>query len=142
MSGNQLSCAASGQDIKICLRYDAPPGPEMNNLLVAVAIYATSGVCVTEVGNTFSGYNFDRVPARSGVFECCLPHLPLNKGRYTFNIIASCSQETFDYVVDAAELNVEAGDFFGTGKPASDDRRLTFFEQRWCLRDQLQNRVS
>jgi len=134
IEGNRLSCAASGQDIRICLRFDAPEGPAIQNLLVAIAIYATSGVCVTEVGNTFSGYDLGAVPARPGVVECHLPRLPLNRGRYTLNIVASCGQEKFDYVQDAAVMDVEEGDFYGTGKPASDDKRLTFFQQAWLLR--------
>ena len=134
MSGNRLSCAASGQDIKICLSFGAPPGPDMNDLLVAIAIYTSSGVCISEVGNTFSGYNFEKVLALPGVIECCLPRLPLNRGRYTFNIVASCGTEKFDYVVDAAVMDVEEGDFYGTGKPASDDKRLTFLNQSWFLR--------
>jgi hypothetical protein len=47
------------------------------------------------------------------------------------NIIASAGNETFDYIAEAAELDVESGDFFGTGRIASDDRRMVMFEQSW-----------
>jgi hypothetical protein len=47
------------------------------------------------------------------------------------NVIASSGNETFDYIVEAAELDVESGDFFGTGRIASDDRRMVMFEQSW-----------
>ena len=63
--------------------------------------------------------------------ECVLPRLPLNRGHYMLNIIASAGNETFDYIVEAAELDVESGDFFGTGRIASDDRRMVMFEQSW-----------
>jgi lipopolysaccharide transport system ATP-binding protein len=132
--GHRLSCAASGQDIKLCLAYDLLPGGSVKDIQVAIGIYSSTGVCVTELCNAYSDSAFASLGGRSGVVECRLPRLGLNRGRYTYNIIAEGGHEVFDYVTDAGVLDIEAGDFFGTGKIASDDRRLVLFDQHWAVR--------
>jgi lipopolysaccharide transport system ATP-binding protein len=132
--GRGLSCAATGQTLKICCRYALAPGESPREVQFAVAIYTHSGVCVTELCNTYAASAFQSIPGPDGVVECMLPHLPLNRGRYSLNIIATCGHDTLDYVTGAAALDVEAGDFFGTGRIASDDRRLVMFPQAWDVR--------
>jgi lipopolysaccharide transport system ATP-binding protein len=134
MEGCRLSCAASGQDVKLCLAYEVSSGSKVKDVQVAIGIYSSTGVCVTELCNTYSDSTFASLGEYSGVVECRLPRLGLNRGRYTYNIIAEGGHEVFDYVMEAGVLDVEAGDFFGTGKIASDDRRLMLFDQHWAIR--------
>ena len=86
---------------------------------------------MTELCNAYADEVFPEISGPEGVVECILPRLTLNRGHYLLNIIASGGNETFDYIVEAAELDVEAGDFFGTGRIASDERRMVMFEQVW-----------
>jgi lipopolysaccharide transport system ATP-binding protein len=130
-NGGKLSCAATGQTVKICAHYKLTGPEKLKNVLFAIAIYTRSGVCVTELCNAYANEVFPEITGPEGVVECVLPRLALNRGHYMLNIIASAGNETFDYIVEAAELDVESGDFFGTGRIASDDRRMVMFEQKW-----------
>jgi lipopolysaccharide transport system ATP-binding protein len=129
--GGKLSCAATGQTVKICAHYKLSGAEKLKNVLFAIAIYTRSGVCVTELCNAYADEVFPEISGPEGVVECILPRLALNRGHYLLNIIASGGNETFDYIVEAAELDVESGDFFGTGRIASDDRRMVMFDQSW-----------
>jgi lipopolysaccharide transport system ATP-binding protein len=130
-NGGKLSCAATGQTVKICAHYKLTGAEKLKNVLFAIAIYTRSGVCVTELCNAYADEVFPEISGPEGVVECVLPRLALNRGHYMLNIIASSGNETFDYIAEAAELDVESGDFFGTGRIASDDRRMVMFEQSW-----------
>jgi lipopolysaccharide transport system ATP-binding protein len=133
--GQKLSCAATGQTVKICCHYKLAPGEVLRDVQFAVAIYSRAGVCVTELCNTYAGSAFAKVDGSEGIVECVLPKIPLNRGRYNLNIAAATGHDNLDYITDAAVLDVEAGDFFGTGRLASDDRRMVMFEQVWRQRN-------
>jgi hypothetical protein len=67
--------------------------------------------------------------------------LPLNSGRYTYNIIAEKANGViFDYIMDAGVLEVEAGDFFGTGRISSDNTRLILMEQEWSVSGEFESK--
>jgi lipopolysaccharide transport system ATP-binding protein len=134
-SGGALSCTATGQTVGICCRYELAPGEVPENVQFAVAIYTQSGVCVTELCNTYAASAFTGIPGPEGVVRCLLPRLQLNRGRYSLNIIAASGHDTLDYLTGAAVFDVEAGDYFGTGRIASDDRRLVMFPQSWDVRE-------
>ena len=129
--GQRISTTATGQTVKICAHYKSKNKEPLKNVLFAFAIYNNAGVCITELCNAYAENVFPIVEGPEGIVECALPKIPLNRGRYSLNIIASNNKETFDYISDAAEINVESGDFFGTGRIASDDRRMVMFEQSW-----------
>ncbi len=59
----------------------------------------------------------DEVPAR-GVATCTVPSLPLAPGRYllSFNCTTVYHPSHLDWLEDALTLDVEAADYFGTGK--------------------------
>ena len=133
--GKRVTCAATGHPDKLCLSYSAQPGAEVKDLMVAIAIFSSTGVCVTQLCNTYAGFELPPITGGTGVVECVIPKVPFNRGRYTCNIIAKAGHETFDYLTDACSFDIEAGDFFGTGRLASDDKRLVMCEQSWRRRD-------
>jgi lipopolysaccharide transport system ATP-binding protein len=135
MQGARLTAAATGHPAKLCLSYRAQAGSEVKDLMVAIAVFSSTGVCVTQLCNTYSGFDLPRIHGGTGVVECVIPKVPFNRGRYTCNIIAKAGHETFDYLTDACSFDVEAGDYFGTGRLSSDDKRLVMCEQSWRRRD-------
>jgi lipopolysaccharide transport system ATP-binding protein len=48
--------------------------------------------------------------------RCTIPHLPLQPGSYTFALFCTAGGEIADWIVNAGTLDVEAGDFFGSGR--------------------------
>ena len=51
-----------------------------------------------------------------GSIRCVIPRLPLTQGRYFLTLYLEVNKEAEDWVESAVSLDVEDGDFFGTGK--------------------------
>ncbi len=63
---------------------------------------------------------------------CQIDELPLPVGRYTLSLSAGTYGNLFmDHVADAVAFDVEAGDFFGTGKILPPRLGLTLVRSRW-----------
>jgi lipopolysaccharide transport system ATP-binding protein len=113
--GTPIEIASSGQDIYIALSYVTEQAIPLRNVAFSIGFYTPLGQFILYCGNEMIGVNFDELPA-SGTVRCLIPRLPLSPGRYDLNINAEVNGILADWVPQAITLNVEAGDFFGTGK--------------------------
>jgi hypothetical protein len=52
----------------------------------------------------------------SGYIDFIVPGLPLSEGNYLLHVYLESNGETQDWVMDAAEMSVVDGDFYGTGR--------------------------
>jgi lipopolysaccharide transport system ATP-binding protein len=135
-NGQRLKTVQTGQTIKIVLIYEIIGEKSVKNVQISMGVNTLTNISVTELCNNYSGYYFDGVIPQRGRIECILPKLPLNRGRYTYNVMADLGiPMILDYVIRAGEFNVEGGDYFGTGRTASDDKRLILLNQEWSLMD-------
>jgi lipopolysaccharide transport system ATP-binding protein len=128
--GTRVICVRSGEDVTICLRYQSQAQKKLTNIRVAFSLRGTLNVKLTDLSNSHSGYEFPEVPA-SGVVRCTLPRLSLNSGSYIFNAYCSVNGIVADYIIDAGRLQVEGGDFFGTGKLPGSAWGPILLLQRW-----------
>lgn len=62
---------------------------------------------------------------------CDVARLPLAPGRYVLNVAVGCQAELIDRVEGAAEIEVLAGDFFGSGVADSLGWGQFLVEHRW-----------
>jgi lipopolysaccharide transport system ATP-binding protein len=69
-----------------------------------------------------------------GTIICCTESINLTPSRYFINIAFFGSHGMSDYVTEAAFFDVEADDFFGTGKSLSHDWVLGLLPHQWNLR--------
>lgn len=70
--------------------------------------------------------------ASTGTVTCEIPRLPLRAGQYTLNLHSEAPDHTIiDWVQNAAELRVEDGDFFGTGKLPPPGQGPLLVEHQW-----------
>lgn len=130
--GQRISCARSGESIKIVARYETEEGVEMSNLIVAFAISTITGVSLTDLSNVTTGDYFrGKIPGKGRV-ECIIPKLPLNAGSYSYNVIARSGTVIEDWVQQAGRFDVESGDYFGTGK-TPDSARLIMVDHKWHI---------
>jgi hypothetical protein len=66
-----------------------------------------------------------------GFIGCFIPNLPLLEGTYSVDIILKYGQDvTFDFE-SAFQLEVEKGDFFGTGKINADMQNGIIIYHKW-----------
>jgi len=95
-----------------------------------MVIYAPTGQCLIVMDCEMSGVSLDTVP-KSGHFSCRLERLPLAPGQYYLNLFCTASGEIVDWVQNAVTFDVEAGDFFGTGKLPSLSHGGLLVPQAW-----------
>jgi len=109
----------AGTELKLRLSYSVRPGIKLqNNCSIDVCIERNMK-CLTNLSTAFPS----RVPLileGDGHLDFRIPELPLSKATYLLSTYVQADGATQDWVQDAFELQVVAGDFFGTGKNCHD----------------------
>jgi lipopolysaccharide transport system ATP-binding protein len=116
--GRRVASVLTGQTVKLVAAYELAPGFALRRPSFSFPVWTVQGAPMTQCGNVVSGDAFPgRIPQKGRV-ECLIPRLPLNVGRYVFNVLAASDPggEWLDWAPSAASLVVEQGDYFGSGK--------------------------
>lgn len=106
----------SGEAMEIRFHYENPTGASFNNLSVEVSIRTHFDAPVFSHSNRIAGRSFSEI-GKSGYFSLVIPRLPLPPGnfRLSYFVRSGVAAERHDGLQDATELQIEGGDFFGTG---------------------------
>jgi len=131
LDGQRLASVMCGQSVKLVMTYETTPGTVIRRPLVSLDLFTSQGTPVTRFFNNVSGDMFSDIPAR-GRFECLIDRLPLNVGRYDYNVLCEIGTdyEIEDRVNGAGSLVVEQGDFYKSGKLIHRDFPL-LVEHHW-----------
>jgi lipopolysaccharide transport system ATP-binding protein len=70
---------------------------------------------------------------KQGTIFCNFPKFPLLPGKYRINLWCKINEVIADQVNDALCLEVNSGDFFGTGKLNPDLKNGLLVEHNWNL---------
>jgi lipopolysaccharide transport system ATP-binding protein len=110
-----LNVVLSGQPVQIALNYECHSSHPLEDVVASISFQTPSGLhlfgCDTDaVGRVIS------VRPGPGAFICSVPRWPLSRGRVSYDVAAYQCRKELDWVRDAGILNVEAGDYYGTGK--------------------------
>ena len=74
------------------------------------------------------------LPLPTIFIQCLVKKFPLTSGSYLCNIIAYKDGIVQDYIQEAYSLEVEEGDFFGTGKIVPTTQQSFLVENVWQLK--------
>ena len=131
--GRRTGSVRMGKPLTFAVLYEAKKGVSVRDLEVAVAVNTVRNVEVTDLSNVISGCHFDGTLPEQGCVTCTVPDHPLNRGTYTYNIELRLSSFCLeDHVIKAGSFDVEADDFFGTGK-IPNTNRLIMVNQNWSI---------
>jgi lipopolysaccharide transport system ATP-binding protein len=123
----------SGQDLRVCLRYELA---RLNARFdFNVGVYDRSGTCLAHNGTGYACRSSEP-PPRAGVMVCEIRKLPLPPGVYYLNTsIVRDGAGRADRVERAARFTVESGDFYGSGRipPAGSGKVL--MDYVWDVRE-------
>jgi lipopolysaccharide transport system ATP-binding protein len=135
--GRPLETVASGQDVDIYLHYEATPGFHHSNVIASLIVRTPLGVPVFLQHNrlTRDGWG-DALPAR-GAFVCRLRRLPLPASTYHLTYSLMRNGEYLDVLDDAGELNVIAGDFYGSGEVPPATHGCCLVDADWRLESEI-----
>ena len=128
--GKPVQCVFSGQNISIALHYEAKSDRTIKNAYVYIIVQGKFEEILFQLSSNVTGNTFKSLPPK-GAFVCDVPKLPLQPGMYQLSFYCSVEKEDADWVPNAGSLNVESGDFFGTGKLPKSDKGSCLVEHSW-----------
>lgn len=134
--GSNVSIARPGVPLDICLHYESQSDVGLNEIAVHIAIDTPMEAQVFAQSNLYTDGPFS--VSRKGVFVCRIPELPLPPAGYRISYKVDRTGDTtrrLDSLENAVPLQVEGGDFFGTGQMPDSSKGLCLVRARWHLED-------
>jgi lipopolysaccharide transport system ATP-binding protein len=134
-AGRTLDVAASGQDVDICLRYEASPGFHSTRVIAGISVRTQFDTPVFLQHNRLTRDEWGSLPSR-GTFVCRIPRLPLPPSSYRITYSLMLNGEYLDAMEDAYELMVTGGDFFGSGEVPPATHGCCLVDAVWRLEEE------
>jgi lipopolysaccharide transport system ATP-binding protein len=110
-----INLLIAGQPMLIRIRYRCDTPQLLKNVSVSIGFFIPPGALLFTCRSDVVGKTF-KLEAGEGVLYCQIPECSLMAGRYSFNLLADRPGGLLDQVTDAGFIDVEMGDFYGTGK--------------------------
>jgi lipopolysaccharide transport system ATP-binding protein len=133
-AGNPVVGARTGETCMFVFDYECPSGLPQRNVLASFAISTAAGAPLVLHRTNFTGEDFELVPPK-GSIRCTVPRFPLIPGSYLIATYVEVGSELADHLTVAAQLDVEPGDFFGTGHTGIAGHSPFLIEGSWSLSD-------
>jgi lipopolysaccharide transport system ATP-binding protein len=104
----------SGEEFTIRMHYNAFENKEFKNCRASVAVTKNEQVyfCLSTELADINELNL----SGKGYIDFIIPDFPLSQSTYMLHTYIEANKEIQDWVLDAAELSVIDGDFYGTGR--------------------------
>ena len=144
--GVPAGCMVTGDDAYVCIRLSTPSGAVMSAPLdVAVAIRDFQGRKLTELTTYFTNSS-PRTTAEARELCCRVPRVPLLAGDYRIDLWCGTVGETQDWILDAAVLRVEQGNYFRNYEdarlPTAERQGDVMIPQEWNATPPVSDAVS
>ena len=130
--GAVLGEVASGQDVEICLHFEAAAGFNSSHVVAGICVKTQMDVPVFLQHSRLTQSEWPALPER-GTFVCRIPRLPLPPASYRITYSLILNDEYLDAMDDAYELHVTGGDFFGSGEVPPATHGCCLVDARWRL---------
>ncbi|MBN2106042.1 MAG: ABC transporter ATP-binding protein [Deltaproteobacteria bacterium] len=131
--GNKLIAAHSGMDIVLVFSYQSHAPEPLKDVDIGFSIQGKETLSV--LYSSYVGQTFKTLPPE-GEFRCLVSRLPLSMGHYQVGArVTVCGQES-DWPRNAVGyLDIEAGDFYGTGKKGFGASAPLLLMGEWTIKD-------
>ena len=129
--GNHVEQVASGQDCMLSVAYESVDGTSFSGVTFGASLY-NRGAHLLSVSTQFNGQIYDHLPP-AGRAVCKIPRLPLAPGVYQYNLICRIHGGIADWIIDAGELVVSEGDFFGSGRLPGRSHSGALVDHSWSV---------
>lgn len=121
LDGHRLASVMSGADIVFVLGFRCREGETPGNVDVGLAVGPSESQPLFRLYRSYSASVFTKVPSY-GEFRCHIQNLPLSAGCFTVSACVKVGRDEADWPRDGVgHLNVENGDFYGSGKAGDKD---------------------
>jgi lipopolysaccharide transport system ATP-binding protein len=119
--GRRIDRVLVGDDVRFCLAYKA--ASQLHDVEVSFNLFETIGDLIIDCNSDAGGCNIEVAP-EEGVFVCEIKKFPLTASRYGGNVWCKANGHVADFVRDAIQVDVEDGDFYGSGRPKAKSKVL------------------
>jgi len=120
----------SGQKVMFKIYYECKTVNQSLNLSAAISFTNSEGLLVSVLATEFLNY-FIRTGDQKGCIVCLLGKLPFSQGQYSLNLIVRNHGIIQDWIRDAEIIDIENGDFFGTGRTVEATHKSLLIDQHW-----------
>lgn len=126
--GDPTNFLRSGGSGYIVLVFENMSKAALHNLRVDIGIDGPQGDRIAILSSDLINAQLPIVEANKSEFVFKLDRLPLNHGRYGFTIFCCENGTVADWIQNAGFIDVEAGDYWGTGKCQPDGQGYMLLE--------------
>lgn len=130
----EISALTCGDEGSIELQLKNPGAASLNQLLVSIGIDDELGVRVAQLSNELTGQSLTGTDREEFSVRIRIPRFPLKQGRYNLTVFSSIGGEVADWIQDAIALDVDAGDFFNSGKLPPDGQGPLCIDHRFEMK--------
>jgi lipopolysaccharide transport system ATP-binding protein len=88
----------------------------IHNFHIAIGIDDEYGQRIAHMNNEITDQLVEGVPENCNSINLHIPRFPFKQGTYTFALYSAVNGELADWIQEAGTIDVEAGDFYNTGK--------------------------
>jgi lipopolysaccharide transport system ATP-binding protein len=137
-AGQPVQCAISGMDVVFVFSYEVMADIPPKKVDVGFSISSGADQLLFVLYSSYSGRYLDP-SERTGSFRCRVSKLPLAAGRYIVGARVVVDHDEADWPRDGVGyLEVEFGDFFGTGSTGFSGTAPFLVEGKWTLAERPQ----
>ncbi|MBN1451221.1 MAG: ABC transporter ATP-binding protein [Anaerolineales bacterium] len=126
-----LDVVMSGQPVFMEISYEAQNlSTPLERVIIGLAFFTSVGQFVMVLNSQMSSKAFEKLPPAGRVY-CFIPRFPLMTGPFSVTATLNIKGVLMDQVENATTVEVESGDFFGTGIPNVYGRQGVYVDHEW-----------
>ncbi len=115
-NGRGCESLVTGRDGKIVLCLENHSTANVRNLRIGVGVDTSLGQRITTLSSDMSNGDLGEIAPGASSVTIDLSKLALTPGEYILTLFCSVGNEVSDWVQQAANMKVESGDYYGTGR--------------------------
>jgi lipopolysaccharide transport system ATP-binding protein len=128
--GEPVPAVLSGDSVTLVMGYETEHDLSCASAVFSLAFYDQFGRSLFLCRSDFAGADYTRLPTRGRV-ACTVPRMPLPAGRFYVNLYCEVNGRVEYWLESARVIDVEAGDFYGSGRLPPVGRGDLLVEQNW-----------
>lgn len=130
--GAPIQRVVSGQEVNLVFEYKTKMDMHLRKVQVAIGVHGMFDERLFYLSTNLNGRDFAEIPS-AGTLACNIPCLSLQPGRYNLTLSCRVGGEIADWIQHAGVVEVEAGDFFGSGKLPPSDQGRFLMKHSWAI---------
>jgi lipopolysaccharide transport system ATP-binding protein len=127
-----INLLISGQPMLIRIKYSCDSEVPLKNVNVSISFFLSPGVFLFSCRSDVLHQIFTIAPG-DGELICEITKCPLMAGRYSFNLFANMPGTKLDVVREAGFIDIEKGDYFGTGRLPEYKGQGVLIDYKWRM---------